>query len=132
MTSFNAIKITGIDASRPPRIRKESYVDLFYQLSEDAPADWCEAFNGFGREVNPMAKIEADNRGIISTYINDIEAIPAHFEQLKQAVADCNAQHLEKLRQRELELARDKANLQEQDGAQFKLNEIVASLDFDA
>jgi hypothetical protein len=132
MTSFNAIKITGIDASRPPRIRKESYVDLFYQLSEDAPEDWCEAFNAFGRHVNPMAKVDAANCSIINTYVNDIDAIPAHFEQIKQAVADCNAQHLEKLKQREMEMARDNADLQEQGGAQFKLNQIIASLDFDA
>jgi uncharacterized membrane protein (DUF106 family) len=79
-----------------------------------------------------MAKVDAANRGIINTYVNDIDAIPAHFEQIKQAVADCNAQHLEKLKQREMEMARDNADLQEQGGAQFKLNQIIASLDFDA
>lgn len=132
MTSFNEIKIIGIDANRPPRIRKEAYIDLFYQLSEDAPEEWCEDFNAFGRQVNPMAKVEKGSRCIIGTYVNDIETIPAHFAQVKQAVADCNAQYVEKIRQREIALAKDNANLQEQGGQQFKLNEIIASLDFDA
>lgn len=45
MTSFNEIKIIGFDTSRPPRVRKEAYIDLFYQLSEDAPEEWCEDFD---------------------------------------------------------------------------------------
>ena len=132
MTSFNAIKITGIDANRPPRIRKEPYVDIFYKLSEEAPEDWCEAFNGFGRHVNPMAKIDDANRGIINTYVNDIEAIPAHFQRLKQAVAECNTEYRVKLRKREREMARVNADLQTGDGAQSRLNKIIASLDYDA
>ena len=132
MTSFNAIKIIGIDAARPPRIRKEPYVDLFYRLSEDPPEEWCEAFNGFGRQVNPMAKIDSADRAIINTYINDIDAIPAHFERLKEAVAECNTEYQGKLRQRERETARDNADLQAGGGAQSRLNEIIASLDYDA
>ncbi len=131
MTTFNEIKIIGIDANRPPRVRKEAYIDLFYQLSEDAPEEWSEDFDSFGRQVNPLAKVDKSNRGFINTYVNDMDLIPAHFEQLKQAVADCNAQYLEKLSQRAQALARDNADLREQGGEQFKLNEIIASLDFD-
>ena len=132
MTLFNEIKIIGIDANRPPRVRKEAYIDLFYQLSEDAPEEWCEDFEGFGRQVNPLAKVDRTKRCFINTYVNDMNVIPAHFEQLKQAVVDCNAQFLEKLRQKELALAKDNANLSEQGGRQFELNEIIASLDFDS
>ena len=131
MTLFNEIKITGIDANRPPRVRKEPYIDMFYQLSEDAPEEWCEDFTGYGRQLNPMAKIDKSTRGIIGTYVNDMNFIPAHFAQLKEAVANCNVQYLEKLEQREAAMAKDNANLKEQGGQQFKLNEIVASLDFD-
>ena len=132
MTQFNKIKIIGIDASRPPRVRKESYIDLFYQLSEDAPEEWCEDFADFGRQVNPLAKIDKIKPGFISTYVNDMDAIPRHFEQLKQAVVDCNTQYLEKLRQREQALARENAVAREQGGQQYKLDEIIASLDFDS
>ena len=80
--------------------------------------------------MNPMAKVEKTARDIISTYVNDMNAIPAHFEQLKEAVANCNVQYLEKLREREAALARDSANLKEQGGQQFQLNDIIASLKF--
>ena len=60
-----------------------------------------------------------------------MDAIPLHFEQIKQAVADCNAQYLEKLKDREQALASENAAAREQGGLQFKLDEIIASLDFD-
>ena len=132
MTQFNEIKITGIDANRPPRVRKEAYIDLFYQLSEDAPEEWCEDFSAFGRHVKPLAKIEKGTRCFIGTYVNNMDSIPAHFEQIKQAVIDCNTHYLEKITQRERALAKDNASLQEEGGMQFKLNEIIASLDFDS
>ena len=132
MTLFNEIKIIGIDANRPPRIRKEAYIDLFYELSEDASEEWCEDFEGFGRQVNPPAKVDKTRRCFINTYVNDMNVIPAHFEQIKQAVVECNAQYLEKLRQREQALARDNASLSEQGGQQFELNQIIESLDFDS
>ena len=132
MTPFNEIKIIGIDANRPPRVRKESYIDLFYQLSEDAPEEWYEDFAGFGRQVNPLAKIDKGKPGFISTYVNDMDVIPKHFEQLKQAVFDCNAQFQEKLRLREQALARENADTRDQGGQQYKLDEIIAALDFDS
>ena len=132
MTTFNEIKIIGFDANRPPRVRKEAYIDLFYQLSDDAPEEWCEDFESYGRQVNPLAKVDKSNRGFINTYVNNMDVIPKHFGDLKQAVADCNAQFMEKLSQREAAQAAANANLREQGGEQFKLNEIVAALDFDS
>ena len=131
MATIGEIKIIGLDPNRMPRIRKEAYIDLFYQLSEDAPEEWCEDFNAFGRHVAPMVKIDKGSRNCISAYVNDMDMIPAHFEQVKQAVSDCNQQYREKIRQRELELQKDAASMQEQGGQQHKLNEIIASLDFD-
>ena len=132
MAIFDEIKIIGFDENRPPRMRKESYIDLFYQLSGDAPEEWCDDFAGFGRQLNPIAKIDKSTRGFINTYINDIEAIPEHFAQLKEAVAECNAQFRDKLEQREIALAKDNENRLEQGDLQFRLNEIVASLEFDS
>lgn len=131
MKLFNEIKIIGLDANRPPRIRKENYIDLFYQLSEEAPQAWLEDFNAHGRHIKPMAKIDTNSRGFINAYVNDMDTIPAHLEKLKRAVADCNVQYLEKLRQTDMALAKDNAALREQGGPQFKLNEIIASLDFE-
>ena len=131
MTLFSEIKIIGIDTNRPPRVRKESYIDLFYQLSQDAPEEWCDDFASFGRQVNPLAKIDLKKPAFISTYVHDMDAIPQHFEQLKQAVVDCNKQYLEKLEHREMLLARENAASREQGDQQYRLDEIIASLDFD-
>jgi hypothetical protein len=131
MTQFSEIKITGIDTNRPPRVRKEAYIDLFYQLSEDAPEEWCDDFVSFGRQVNPLAKIDKIKPGFINTYINDMDEIPKHFEQIKQAVVDCNTQYMEKLMKREQALARENVTAREEGGQQFKLDEIIAALDFD-
>lgn len=132
MTTFKQIKIIGLDANRPPRVRKEAYIDLFYQLSEEAPEEWCEDFNGFGRHVAPLAKIDRGTRCFISTYVNDMDMIPEHLESLKQAVTDCNSRYMERIRQREIELAREAANLGALGGQQFKLNQIIARLEFDS
>jgi len=130
MKSFNEIKIIGIDANRPPRIRKENYIDLFYQLSGEAPQAWCEDFNAHGRHIKPMAKIDTNSRSFINAYVNQMDTIPSHLAQLKRVVADCNGQYLEKIKQRDMSLAKDNAALREQGGEQYKLNEIIASLDF--
>ena len=58
MSSFEEIRIISIDEARPPRVRKEAYIDLFFKLSHKAPLDWCEEFNALGRQINPAAKID--------------------------------------------------------------------------
>ena len=131
MTQLTAITITGIDPGRPPRIRKEAYIDLYFVLSEDPPEDWCEDFNALGRRVNPMAKVDIKQRGFINTYANAMDAIPAHFAEIKQAVADCNTQYLEKIQQRASDLARDNAASGKAEGPQQQLNAIIESLDFE-
>ncbi len=131
MSRFKEIKITDFDASRPPRIRKEAYIDLFYQLSGEAPAEWCDDFESTGRHLNPPAKVDKFTRCFINTYVNDKEVIPGHLEQLKLAVFDCNTQYLEKIRQRAKDLEEDQQSLREQGGEQYRLNEIVESLRFD-
>jgi hypothetical protein len=130
MATFNEIKIVGFDVNRPPRVRKEAYIDLFYQLSEDAPEEWCEDFISFGRHVSPMAKIEKGSRCFISTYINDMDMIPEHLDQLKQAVIDCNRQYLEKITQREIDQANEAASSEAGGSEQSRLDEIVARLEF--
>jgi len=130
MATFKEIRIVGFDVNRPPRVRKEAYIDLFYRLSEDAPEEWCEDFASFGRHVSPIARVEKGGRGVISTYVNDMEIIPEHLEQLRQAVSDCNRQYLEKITQREIDQAKADALPDEQGSHQSRLNEIVAGIDF--
>jgi hypothetical protein len=68
MSSFEEIRIISIDEARPPRVRKEAYIDLFFKLSHKAPLDWCEEFNALGRQINPAAKIDIPRQKSIKTW----------------------------------------------------------------
>jgi hypothetical protein len=57
MQSISDIKIVGIDEKRPPRVRKEPYIDPVFQLSHQAPKDWCEDFNLLTRKLEPAVRI---------------------------------------------------------------------------
>ena len=113
LVNISDIRIIGIDQQRPPRVRKEAYIDLFFQLSEQVPQDWCEDFNALGRRINPSPKINKANA------------------EVKQTVLECNRQYQAKLDEKARALAASNANLQGQDGEQYKLNQIIAALDFD-
>ena len=131
MSSFEEIRITGLDPDRPPKVRKESYIDLFFKLSTEAPLDWCEDFNALGRQLNPAAKIGKTTADCIDTYTNNMEKIHSQLDEIKQTVKDCNEQYLEKIKQKAMALAASNAALQGQGGEQDKLNQIIAALAFD-
>lgn len=132
MTTTSEIRIIGFDPARPPRVRKESYIDLYFALSTKAPLEWCEDFNIMGRRINPSPKIDASKGEIIDSYVNKMEQIAPHLAVVKKAVSVCNEQYLEKLRQRELALAASSAILKGQGGEQNRLNEIIETLDFES
>jgi hypothetical protein len=56
--------------------------------------------------------------------------IQSHLNEIKQTVDECNAQYLEKIRQRQLADAAVNAALLGQDGEQAKLNQIISALEF--
>jgi len=131
VNTFESIRISGVDESRPPRVRKEAYIDLYFRLSCEAPEEWCEDFNVLGRQIVPAAKVDKNSRLVIETYVNDMNKIPAHLAELKLTVDECNQQYAEKLRQRELALAAENAALAGEVGEQQQLNAIIAALEFD-
>lgn len=131
MNSFEAIRISGLDESRLPKMRKEAYIDLYFKLSHKAPEEWCEDFNVLGRRLSPAAKVDMKSCLTIDTYVNDMERIPVQLAELKETVGECNTQYLEKLRQREIKLAAENAALQGEVGEQQRLNLIIATLEFD-
>jgi hypothetical protein len=125
------IRIVGFDEKRPPRAGKEPYIDLFFKLSRQAPEDWCEDFNRLTDKLEPTIRIDKKTGLFIDTYVRDMEHIPAHLGKLKEKVATCNAQYLEKARQRALLEAARIASQQGEGGRQGRLNLIVAGLNFD-
>lgn len=132
MNSISDIKIIGIDSDRPPRVRKESYIDLFFRLSDKAPLDWCEEFNALGRHLKPSPKINTKSGECIETYVNDMDSIAQHLVDVKEIVVDCNSKFQAKLDEQARELAASNADLQDEGGEQLRLNEIIAALDFES
>jgi len=131
MSDINDIKVIGFDNDRPPRIRKEAYIDLYFQLSQKAPLDWCEDFNALGRKVNPSPKIDK-NKGLhIETYVNNMSLIAQQLASVKALLLECNQQYQQKIDEKARIQAASNASLQGQDGEQFKLNQIVDALSFD-
>ena len=131
MEGISDIKIVGIDEKRPPRVRKEPYIDLFFKLSHQAPEDWCEKFNALASRLSPPAKINKSKGLFIETYVRDMNNIPEHLETVKDKITVCSAEHTERFRQRELAAAEANTALQGNQGEQGKLNAIIAELKFD-
>ncbi len=102
MQDINNIKIVGIDDERPPKMRKEAYVDLFFKLSEKAPLDWCEDFNTLSLRMNPAVKIARNGGVCVEAWVRDMQDIAPQLEKIKQKILDSNEQYIEKDRQKKL------------------------------
>jgi hypothetical protein len=131
LESISDIRIVGIDERRPPVIRKEPYIDLFFRLSHQAPQDWCEDFNKLIKDLVPQVKIDKNEGLFINAYVRDMNHIPAHLEKIKQKIRACNEQYLENIRLKALAAAAKNAALVAAAGEQARLNAIVAALQFD-
>jgi hypothetical protein len=131
MQGISDIKITGIDETRPPVIRKEPYIDLFFKLSHQAPANWCKDFNSLLVQHPSSPKIKELDGRYIECWVRTPDEIVTLFILLKETVADCTRQYIERID----EAARDACNgskaSSEDSGEQGRLNRIISSLDFD-
>ncbi len=125
----NNLKIVGIDQQRPPRIRKEAYIDLVLKLSDKAPSDWIDLFDALGRQMSPSVKIDKAAGDCIMAWVRTMDDIPAHFDKNKQKVNACNLQYQERLQQQmaAAQIHSESAASQKQ----ARLNAIIATLDFD-
>jgi len=131
MQDIKTIKIIGIDEDRPPMVRKEAYVDLYFKLSQQAPEDWCEDFNKLGHRITPPVKINPKTGLIMETYVREVEHIQDHLNKIKKIIKTCNDAYLERERQDQLALAAKKNNVNGASVKQTRLNEIIAALDFE-
>ena len=131
MINIEDIKIVGIDEDRPPRIRKEAYIDIYFKLADKVPMDWCEDFNSIGRQINPSVKIDKNIGLFIDAYVNDMTQIPVHLEKIKKLVKACNLQYLEKIREKAMALAASNAALEGKSNEQDRLNQLIATLNYD-
>jgi len=131
MNPINDIKIIGIDENRPPQMRKEAYIDVYFKLATKAPEDWCDDFNALGRKINPAVKINIKEGIFIEAWVKDMIDLPAQLEKIKLKIKECNEQYIEKARVKALAMAASVAANLGKGSKQQALNDIVATLKYD-
>lgn len=131
MEGISDIRIIGIDERRPPFIRKEPYIDLFFELTHKAPVDWCNDFNGLLSKHPTSPKIKSSEGLFIETWVRSPDAIVEILNLLKNTVAECNRQYIEKIELSARSNSDDNSSLLDETGEQGRLNAIIAALDFD-
>lgn len=131
MTVNNELRIVGVDGTRPPRVRKAPYIDVVFELSEDANKEWCRDFNALCEKEDYTIKLNVDDRRYIETWLRDMDEIPLLLEVLKAKVAECN-QLIADRRASEARATGDRNTaLAGEGGEQGRLNGIIADLKFD-
>ena len=130
MEGISDLKIGGIDEMRPPRIRKEPYINLFFKLTHEAPKEWCEDFNRLVAKGSYPAKIEPSMGLFIETCVRKPEEIEAALDEFKEAVSTCNQDYIARI-EAEARSAADVGDASEEGGEQGRLNRIIAGLKFD-
>ena len=131
MEGISDIKIVGVDERRPPIIRKEPYIDVYFKLSHQAPVDWCKAFNSLTSKLASAPKIKEKDGLFIETWVRNADEIIPLLELLKGKIVECTKLYIE-----EIEAASNKnnaanASAMSETGEQGRLNQIIASLNFD-
>jgi len=127
------IRIASMDENRPPRLRKEPYIDLYFRLLHKAPPDWCVGLNDMLVKHEYTPKIQEDEGLFIETLVRSPDEIAGLFQILKKKVTECSAQYIEKIAASQRDSDSDNDHLQKDgEGEQGRLNKFIAKLDFDA
>jgi hypothetical protein len=72
-----ALVIVGIDEKRPPKIRKESYINIVLKLSHQASADWRHEFNNLLIKHPASLKIKESEGLYIEAWVRMSDQIVA-------------------------------------------------------
>ncbi len=129
MSNISNLKIKGLDPNRKPNLKSKKYVDVIFELNENAPKDWCADLNLIFSKNKHNAKINADEGKYVETWVRDINDIPNLLEELKQYILVCNDNYIEQKRQEAL--AWQRAESTKADSQSDELDRILESLDFD-
>lgn len=131
MQGISDISIVGVDATRPPFIRKEPYIDIFFELSHQAPIDWCRDLNSLFtiNHATSNASINEKEGLFIKTWVRKADEIVPLLEQLKEEVSECTRQYIERIQlsSQQSGSATSKVN---ESSEQENLNNIISSLIF--
>ena len=131
MEGISDIRIIGIDETRPPIIRKEPYIDIYFKLSHQAPVEWCKDFNALLSKHPTAPKIKEKEGLFIESWVRTPDEIVALVERLKETVVECTRLYIERIERIRLAANSENALLAQQEGGeQGRLNKIIAALDF--
>lgn len=131
MEGISDIRISGIDETRPPRIRKEPYINLYFKLNHKVPKAWCEDYNRLVSKKKFPAKVDPLVGLIIDTWVRKPEEITPAFEMLKEAVKICNDEYIARIRAEAAAAAANSDGNPDDEGEQGNLNRIIAGLNFE-
>ena len=131
MQGISDINIIGIDETRPPFIRKEPYIDIFFELSHQAPIDWCKDLNSqfVLNKITSNATINEKEGLFIKTWVRAPDEIESLLEHLKKEITHCTGQYIERIRLSSQQSGDDTSETNES-SEQTNLNNIIASLVF--
>ena len=123
-------RIVGLDESRPPAIQRMPCIDLFFELNEQAPKEWCDLFSAKSGKPRYPVKINAEDGLFVETWVRNSSEIESSLEAIKAMVAGCNGAF------DEMQAAQSKVVVVTEDGPEISpeqtaLNQVVARLVFD-
>ncbi len=130
MEGISDLKIVGIDETRPPVIRKEPYIELYFKLNHKAPLDWLRVFNDHVSKDKLPIKIKPAASDIIETWVRSVDEVEPAFEQIKAAVNASIETYISRI------LAKKNDEQAKSSGVtlspeQLKLNSVISRLKFD-
>lgn len=131
MEGISDIKIVSIDEKRPPKIRKEPYIDIIFKLSHQAPPAWCNDFNTLLAKHPSAPKIKEKEGLYIEGWVRTADEIIAYLETLKAKVEQCSQNYIARIERSARDADASNAALTHEAGEQGRLNRIVAALEFD-
>ena len=130
MKGISDIKIVAVDSKRPPVIRKQPYIDLFFTLSHKVPKEWAVDFNALVSKLSFKSKIQTDEGLYIETWVRTPDDVAGHFEMLKAKTTECNENYIAKIQLSASKRDSESAALGNETGEQGRLNRIISGLQF--
>lgn len=130
MEGISDIKIIGIDEKRPPKIRKEPYIDVIFQLSHQAPADWCRDLNNLMSKHPSTPKVDEKEGLYITSWVRSPDEIASLLKELKEKIYACSCEYINRIELSTRNASDANDSLSGAGGEQGRLNQIIADLDF--
>ena len=92
---------------------------------------WCRDFNSLLAQHPASPKIKEKQGRFIESWVRTPDEIVALFDLLKQTVADCTRQYIERIEDAAKLANAESMAANEESDEQSRLNRIIASLDFE-